>query len=106
MTVATRVDTKIVLAIVLFCRSIQSDVGHAVHFAIGSQGTIPMFEGALMEPDSVWTAGFVSKSNSYKAWIGSEEAKQTKEASSQRIIEFQVSQYLNPDNSRRTGVDR
>ena len=28
-------------------------------------------------PNSAWTAGFVSKSNSYKAWIGSEEAKQT-----------------------------
>ena len=47
-----------------------------------------MLEGFLIVPDPAWRAGFVSKSNSYKAWIDSGEAKQTKEASSQRIIEF------------------
>ena len=34
-------------------------------------------------PDPACTAGFASTSCSYKAWIGSEEAKQTTEASSQ-----------------------
>ena len=69
----------------------------------GIQGSNSMFEGSLMVPDSAWTAGFVSKSNSYKAWIGSEEAKQTKEASSQRSIEFQLSPTPGrwPDDSRK-----
>ncbi len=56
------------------------------------QGTVPVPQSAgrvrggrvqcpacgVPVPNSAWTAGFVSKSNSYKAWIGSEEAKQTR----------------------------
>jgi len=38
-----------------------------------------------------WKAGFVSRSDSYKAWIGSEEAKQTSEASLRGQIKFQLS---------------
>ena len=42
-------------------------------------------------PDPAWKAGFVSKSDSYKAWIGTEEAKQTTQASRQWQIKFQLS---------------
>ncbi len=45
------------------------------------RGTIPCLRVPRLHRIRPGPAGFVSKSNSYKAWIGSEEAKQTKEAS-------------------------
>ena len=41
--------------------------------------------------DPAWKAGFASKSDSTKAWIGSEEAQQTSQASRQRQIKFHLS---------------
>ncbi len=43
----------------------------------GARGPISKVRGKAAQSPA-WTAGFVSKSNSYKAWIGSEEAKQTR----------------------------
>ena len=41
-------------------------------------------------PAPAWKARFVSKSNSYKACIGSQEAKQKSEELTQRVIKSQL----------------
>ena len=40
--------------------------------------------------DPIWKTEFVSKSDSYKAWIGSQEAKQTSKASPQKQVKFHL----------------
>ena len=54
----------------------------------GQQGQGSQFQCLKVPdvPDPAWKAGFVSKSDSYKTSIGSEEAKQTRQASRQRQI--------------------
>ena len=63
-------------------RSLARQSGSAESDSNG-QGSIRRFPCPQVRAPT-WKAGFVSKSDSYKAWIGAEEAEQTGEELTQR----------------------